>query len=62
MSAGLTGLFPSTEETAELQAAGWSVVATTSKMACVRDAQMLPWDEALAHVRSERAKTEKGRR
>lgn len=62
---GLTGLFPDSEQAAELQAAGWSLACTTGKMACIRkdeSGRMLPWDEALAELRSEQAEARKAKR
>lgn len=59
---GLTGLFPDSEQAKELQAGGWSLACTTGKMVAIRKDEsgvMLPWDQALARLRSERAEAAK---
>ena len=63
----LAGLFPNTEQREELlQRAGWVLVACTGKMAAIRkdeSGEMLPWDQAWARGKSERAEAKrKGRR
>ena len=62
----LAGLFPNTEQREDLQRAGWSLVACTGKMAAIRkdeSGEMLPWDQAWARVKSERAEAKRnGRR
>lgn len=54
----LQGIFPTSEQSAQLQANGWSLVSTTGVMAAIKKDEsglMLPWPEALAKVQAEQA-------
>jgi hypothetical protein len=62
---GFANAFPSSEQMAELQRGGWSLVATTGEMAAIRKDEsgvMLPWSKAWAQLQAERTEAKKARR